>query len=141
MSEELYSVRNAAEILGLKSLGYTRKRLGKPDAVEKRKTGERFLYTMPHIQNLKGILAQERKDRGAVKGKISCYHCRRRCDRCQLRSGICPVCQAKKLILNFSCHGDCTKCRPDCEMLRLLDQTIHDFEEKIRSNRSSFLTA
>lgn len=132
---ELFSVRNAARILGFKSLGYIRKRLGEPDAVEKRKTGFRFLYSMNHIENLRGVLEQERKDRCSLKGKVACYQCHMRCDKCNLKSGICANCQAKKMVLNFSCHGDCIKCKPDCEMLKLLKKAVLDMEERVKCSQ------
>ena len=124
---EFYSVRNAAELIGLKSISYTRRRLGAPDAVEKQKSGVRFLYTLRHIEKLKFTLKRERKERESERGKIACYHCRRRCDKCALKSGICPDCQAKKLVKNFACHGDCTKCAPDCHLLRVLDRALHEY--------------
>lgn len=133
---ELFSVRSAARILGFKSQDYIRKRLGNPDAIEKRKTGERFLYTMGHIQNLKHVLEDEKKQRCLMKGKVACYLCHERCEKCNLKSGICANCQAKKLVLNFSCRGDCTKCSPDCRMLDLLKKAVSDMEEKVKNNLS-----
>lgn len=126
--EVLYhGIRTAAGMLGVSSLEYARKLLGEPDAKEKCKEGVRFLYSPAHIERAKVTISSRKSD----KGKRSCYHCRNRFDPSELRSGICPDCQAWKLALNFACNGDCTKCPPSAEKICKLKHAIRKLERRI----------
>lgn len=126
-----FSVRSAAFILGIKSLAYARKILGAPDVIEQRKSGHKNLYSAEHIERTRAELQQSRIDRMNNKGKRGCYHCRRKFDPGELKSGICADCQAWRTVLNFSCHGDCTKCPVDCKRLKCLKNAITKMERRL----------
>lgn len=131
--EQLLSSREAAGILGFASLRYTRDFLGKPDKIEHSNLGTRYLYLRSHVCEKRKELECRRCEKKKRKGKISCYHCRKACEKCELRSGLCSDCQAKKLVLNFSCHGDCTRCKPDCKMIQALENALKAMKAKVQT--------
>ena len=129
---EYYSVSTAAEKIGLKSISYTRKILGEPDArITNSKSRDRFLYTPEHVEKARVSLQERKKEKQGTKGKRGCYQCRKKFCPCELKSGICAECQARKCVLNFSCNGDCLKCQPDIKRLALLCKAARDLEKKV----------
>lgn len=71
-----YSVKSAAQYLGLKSLCYTRKIMGEPDARVKSNERERFLYCPEHVSRTKAELENKRRQRIKNRGMRCCYQCR-----------------------------------------------------------------
>ena len=133
MEEQLLSSKEAAAIFGFSSLRYTRDYLGAPDKIERSEVGIRYLYSKSHVCEKKKELECNRCIKAQRKGKVSCYHCRKACEKCELRSGLCSDCQAKKLVLNFSCHGDCTRCKPDCKMIQALENALKAMKAKVQA--------
>lgn len=125
------SLRSAAAEMGLKGLAYTRRLLGTPDVVEKQMGHCRALYSVEHVRKAKEELELHRVQRINDRGKRGCYHCRRKFDPVELKSGICSDCQAWRTVLNFSCHGDCTKCPVDCKRLKCLKNAITKMERRL----------
>lgn len=131
--EKFYSIRTAAQKMGLKSPAYARKILGNPDAMEKYNEGERFLYSPEHVERSKLILDENRKRRQQDKGKRCCYQCRKKFNPSELQSGICTNCLAWKTVLNYSCSGDRTKHRPDRRKVEKLKAAIGKLEAKFKT--------
>ena len=125
------SLRSAAAEMGLKGLAYTRRLLGTPDVVEKQKGHSRALYSVGHVRKAKEELEINRIQRINDKGKRGCYHCRRKFNPQDLKSGICQDCQAWKTVLNFSCNGDCLNCTVDCKRLNCLKRAITRMELRL----------
>lgn len=133
---EFYSVNSATSELGLHSPEYCRSLLGAPDCVVKCKTGVRYLYSAEKVRKAKTDLANNRQKRIEDKGKRRCYQCKERFPRADLTSGICAECRARKIVLNFACHGDCLLHCPDPSRVCLLKKAIVDYDEKIKKQGS-----
>ena len=54
----------------------------------------------------------------------SCYHCKGHFRPEDLHSGLCPLCYAKKVVLNYGCHGDPMKHGMDFNRLDILIEAI-----------------
>lgn len=129
---EYKNISEATLMLGIKNKRYARRVLGKPDAVEQCKTGVRYLYTDDHIRKVKENILKKRSERLKSNGLRCCYLCRVKFKPEELKSSICAACRAKKTVLNFSCCGDCTKCKPSIQRLQMLQCAIDELEQKIK---------
>lgn len=54
----------------------------------------------------------------------SCYQCRKHCHPADLKGGLCPLCQARKIVLNYGCHGDPVGHALDADRLEVLIEAI-----------------
>ena len=54
----------------------------------------------------------------------SCYHCKVKVPPEDLHGGLCPLCQAKKVVLNYGCHGDPMKHSLSDDRLDILIEAI-----------------
>jgi hypothetical protein len=126
------SLRSAAGILGV-SKEHARRLLKDPDIVEHHGNYTRFLFSPDHVNCTRLLLEECRNQRKNTLGKRSCYHCRRKFDPSELKSGLCVDCQAWKTVLNFSCSGDCLKCPADANRLNCLKKAIQKMEFKINA--------
>jgi hypothetical protein len=54
----------------------------------------------------------------------SCYHCKGHFRPEDLHSVLCPLCYAKKVVLNYGCHGDPMKHSMDFNRLDVLIEAI-----------------
>lgn len=133
---EFFTISHAAETIGIKSIEYCRKLLGTPDCIQKCRTGKRFLYSTEKVKTAKENIAIKRNRKSMDRGKRSCYQCRNKFIQTELSSGICPGCRAKKIVLNFACHGDCLLHCPDPERICILRKAIDDYEQKIKKTES-----
>ena len=132
MSEEYKNISAAAVELGVKNIRYARKILGEADAIEACRTGYRNLYTEEHIQKTKVEMEEKRSKRLKEHGLRCCYHCRMKFKPAELTSSLCANCRAKKTVLNYSCCGDCTKCKPSIQRLQMLRCAIDELETKVK---------
>ena len=66
----------------------------------------------------------------AVKDKYrSCYQCRGHFGPDMLHGGLCPMCQAKKVVLNYGCYGDPVSHTMDYDRLDILVEAIRIIRE------------
>jgi hypothetical protein len=126
------SLRTASLMLGV-SKEHARRLLQEPDVVEKHGNYTKFLFSPEHIELTKHILDERRCQRKSTLGKRSCYHCRKKFDPAELKSGLCVDCQAWKTVLNFTYSGDCLKCPADTHRLNCLEAAIKKMELKINA--------
>lgn len=54
----------------------------------------------------------------------SCYYCKEHFSPEDLHGGLCPLCQAKKIVLNYGCHGDPVEHTLDNDRLDILIEAI-----------------
>ena len=121
-------VQTASEILGIKRT-QTLAELGEPDDKFVTPSGRtKYLYLRCKVQQIKRLRECEKCLRQNKKHKRSCYHCRNYFAPQELTSGICADCQAKKLVKNFTHHGDCCKNPFDCERLKTLSRVLAEFQ-------------
>ena len=118
----------AAEILGLHRTQAIAV-LGKHDLVAISPNNRaKHLYLRCRVEELRRQRECEQCKKENQKGKRSCYHCRNRFSACELTSGICAECQARKLVKNFACHGDCCKFPFDCERVNILSMIVAEYQ-------------
>lgn len=126
------SLRTASIMLGV-SKEHARRLLRDPDVVEQHGNYSKFLFSPEHIESTKHALDARRNQRKCMIGKRSCYHCRRKYDPAELKSGLCVECQAWKTVLNFTCSGDCLTHPADTHRLNCLKNAIQKMEFKINA--------
>lgn len=125
MSETFVTVAEAGEILGVGDTK-TRRLLGEPDDVRFQHNKGRcsYLYRLSRVLEVKKQYEQCKCLRCENLGKRCCYHCRQRFKPEELTSGICPSCQAAKILKNFACCGNCAVCPVSCERLQILQKQL-----------------
>ena len=64
----------------------------------------KYFYGVSSIRKLYDSIMANRN--APVERYRSCYHCRGRFAPEDLHGGLCPLCYAKKIVLNYGCHGD-----------------------------------
>lgn len=82
------------------------KRLGiEPDTIDVLPNGVyKYSYGVSSIRALYDHMIQRRN---AITEKYrSCYHCKGHFNPDDLQGGLCPLCQAKKVVINYGCKGD-----------------------------------
>ena len=127
---EFIDIYDAASILNLHRTQAS-SALGKPDKiVNSENNRKKYLYRRCRVEEIKRQRDCEKCIKDGTKGKKSCYHCRNRVSRCELTSGICAECQARKFIKNFTCHGDCCSFPVDCERISILSRIIAEYQLK-----------
>lgn len=124
-TEKYVTAAEACQILNLKSTR-GRQLLGEPDDVRFQHNKGRcsYLYRLSKVLEVKKQYEQSKCLRCDNLGKRCCYHCRQRFKPEELTSGICPSCQAAKILKNFACYGDCAVCPVSCERLQILKREL-----------------
>jgi hypothetical protein len=103
--------------------------LGKHDVtVITDKSRTKHLYLRCRVEELRRQRECEKCRKESVKGKRSCYHCHNRYSACELTSGLCSECQARKLVKNFAHHGDCCRFPYDCERVNILSMIVAEYQ-------------
>lgn len=64
----------------------------------------KYFYGVSSIRKLYDSIMSSRNV--PVERYRSCYHCKGHFAPEDLHGGLCPLCQAKKIVLNYGCHGD-----------------------------------
>lgn len=127
---DFVDISGAAEMLGLHRTQAICV-LGKSDETIITPKGRiKNLYRICRVRETIRQRECEKCERESIKGTRACYHCRNRVSACDLTSGICATCQARKLVKNFACHGDCCKFPYDCERVNILSRVIAEFQLK-----------
>ncbi len=126
------SLRSASLMLGV-SKEHARRLLKEPDVVEQHGNYMKYLFSPLHIELTRHDLEARRNIRKCMLGKRSCYHCRKKYDPAELKSGLCVDCQAWKTVLNFSSCGDCLKYPADPDRLDCLKRAIRKMEFKMNA--------
>ena len=122
--ENFVTTEEAAEILGLHR-SQARALLGEPDRVWESAAGRiQYIFDRQRVLSIKSKREERRIKRQIEQGLRSCYFCREKFHKEELFGGLCPKCQARKLIKNFACHGDCCKNCCDTKRLELLASAI-----------------
>lgn len=118
--EDYVTTEEAAEIFGLKR-SQARAILGEPDSSWLCATGQvQYIYLRSRVLDIKSRREEQLRKRRMELGQRSCYYCRKRFVKSDLCDGLCAECQAKKLVKNFACHGDCFRHELDIQRVRLL---------------------
>lgn len=94
-----------------------------PDHIEVLPNGVyKYFYGVSSVRRLYDHMVARRN---AITEKYrSCYHCGGRFNPEDLRAGLCPLCQARKIVLNYGCHGDPMKHTLDHDRLDILIEAI-----------------
>ena len=122
--EDFVTIEEASEILGLHR-SQTRALLGEPDRIWESAAGRiQYIYNREHVFSIKTKRETRKTQRQSERGLRICYFCREKFHKEDLFGGLCPACQAKKLVKNFICHGDCCRNCCDKKRLELLSATI-----------------
>ena len=130
--ENFVTTEEAAEILGLQR-SQARALLGEPDRVWESAAGRiQYIFDRQRVMSIKDKREQRKIKRQTEQGLRSCYFCRENFHKEELFGGLCPSCQARKLIKNFACHGDC--CRNCCDNSRL--QLLSDAIKQISTEKN-----
>ena len=126
------SLRTASLMLGV-SKEHARRLLKDPDVIEQHGNYTKFLFSPEHVESTQHELDASRSRRKSMIGKRSCYHCRKKYDPAELKSGLCLDCQAWKTVLNFTCCGDCLRYPADPNRLNCLKRAIQKMDFKINA--------
>lgn len=122
--ENFVTTEEAAEILGLQR-SQARALLGEPDRVWESAAGRiQYIFDRQRVLSIKSKREERKMKRQAEQNLRSCYFCREKYQKEDLFGGLCPKCQARKLIKNFACRGDCCKNCCDTKRLQLLSNAI-----------------
>lgn len=122
--EDFVTTEEASEILGLHRT-QTRALLGEPDSVWESASGRiQYIFERKRVLSIKSKREERKIKRQIEHGLRSCYFCRGKYQKEDLLGGLCPKCQARKLIKNFVCRGDCCKNNCDTERLLMLSEAI-----------------
>lgn len=128
--EDYVTIEEASEMLGLHR-SQTRALLGEPDRIWESAAGRvQYIFNKAHVLSVKTKREAIKCKKQAERGLRICYFCREKFHREELYGGLCPMCQAKKLVKNFICHGDCFKNCCDTERLKMLTTTISQIEKE-----------
>lgn len=123
--EGLVTIEEAAEILGLKR-SQTRAVLGEPYTVWQTAAGRiQYVYQRDQVEYIKSRRDEIIEKRIKQRGYRSCYYCKLKFSRKELCDGLCADCQARKIVRNFACHGDCFRHELDAQRLRILSSAIN----------------
>ena len=122
--ENFVTTEEAAEILGLHR-SQARALLGEPDRVWESAAGRiQYIFDRQRVLSIKSKREERKIKRQTEQGLRACYFCREKYHKEDLLGGLCPKCQARKLIKNFACRGDCCKNCCDTKRLQLLASAI-----------------
>lgn len=125
---DLITVDEAAVILGLKR-SQARAILGEPHTVWRSAAGRsQYVYLKTEVELIKRKRESIIQKRIAQRGFRSCYYCHQKFEKNQLCDGLCADCQAKKIVRNFACYGDCFRHELDVQRLRILSNAINRLE-------------
>ena len=122
-------IAGAMEITGL-SRTSTRALLGHADQTVTAPSGHRKdMYLRCRVEEVKRQYECAKCKRKAEEGKQACYYCHNRFPVSEMTgSKICLSCQAKKMLKNFSCHGDCCLHDIDCDRVRMLTRALAELQ-------------
>ena len=123
--ENFVTTEEAAEILGLHR-SQARALLGEPDRVWESAAGRiQYIFERQRVLSIKNKREERKIKRQIEQGLRSCYFCREKYHKEDLFGGLCLKCQARKLIKNFACRGDCCKNYCDTKRLQLLANVMN----------------
>ena len=124
------TVEEAAQVMGLQ-YSQTRALLGDPDSQRVTEAGHiQFLFSEEKVLDRKLKREEYIKKKLEDLGKKACYFCQHRYPIKDLTSGICPGCQARKIVKNFITHGKVFSHAYDKSRLDLLKEAISEIEKQ-----------
>lgn len=123
------TVEEACEILQLHR-SQTRVLLGAPDRVWQSAVGQiQYVFDVERVYQIKRAREERRKLKEAELNQKECYFCHCKCKKEEMRGGICFDCQARKIVRNFACNGDCGKNCFNIARLKMLAKAIAELDK------------
>lgn len=128
--EDFVTIEEASEILGLHR-SQARALLGEPDKVWESAAGRiQYIFKRDRVFAVKQKREARKEKMQIEHGLRACYFCREKYHKEELLGGLCPACQARKLVKNFICRGDCCRNCCDTKRLELLTAAISQMDKE-----------